>query len=122
MRNLLALATILFLSSCKDDFSKEKYDVSFYFENETNDNLSLSVFETNDTKSWEGILIEPNATFNLPFNIKKDIGTAEGGFIIQATLARGDTLSLNTGYYTNYQFQGENSVNFIISNSEIKSF
>ncbi|AWV98291.1 hypothetical protein [Arcticibacterium luteifluviistationis] len=120
MRNLLVLATILFLSSCEDDFSKEKYDVSFYFENQTNQNLSLSVFETNNVKSWEDIPIEPNGSFNFRFNIKKDIGAAEGGFIIQAILAKGDTLSLNTGYYTNYQFQGESQANFSISSSEIK--
>ena len=85
MKNAFVLIVIaLSLSSCEENFAKDKFDVLFTFKNTTNEAINLSVSEIINRISWEKSL-SPKGTFELKFNIKEDIKAAEGGFIIKAT-------------------------------------
>lgn len=117
MKNLLLILLVLSLFGCKDNFSREKYDVSLYFENATQTNLILSVTEVNNKIKWTDKEILPNESFTISFNIKKDIGIPEGGFVYKAYFSDGDSTVINTGYFTNYQFQGKNPAYYKITKS-----
>jgi hypothetical protein len=115
MKNSTLIFVIFGMFSCTDDFTKEEYDVSLNFENKTTENIKISVFETNNQIKWENNKVDPNENLNIYFNIKKDIGTSEGGFVFKAFFQNGDSIISNTGYFTNFQFQGKNPIYYKVS-------
>ena len=120
MKNpLLLLLFVLIFSSCEEKFSNKKYDVQFNIENSLNEAIRVEIVEINESKIWFNDALKPDDNFEVNFNIKKDIGLSEGGFIIRAIKRNSDSLILNTGYFTNYQIQGNSTKYFVIKEGKI---
>ncbi|MBK6979937.1 MAG: hypothetical protein IPH28_24925 [Cytophagaceae bacterium] len=114
MKYLIIAIAIGFLS-CKDDFAKEKYDVNLNFEKKTQSKIKLTILEINNKIKWEKKEILTNGKLSINFNIKRDIGSPEGGFIFKAYFEDGDSIVTNTGYYTNYQFQDKSPIYYNVT-------
>ena len=119
MKYLLMFFLLVNLSTCEERFGKEKYDVSLHFTNTTSETVELSVNEVNNKIKWDQT-ISPSQTYEIKFNIKKDIISHEGGFIYKAKFANGETIEENTGYFTNHQFQAKNPSYIDINKSGFK--
>lgn len=119
MKNPLLLLFVLIFSSCEEKFSNKKYDVQFNIENSLNEAIRVEIVEINESKIWFNDALKPDDNFEVNFNIKKDIGLSEGGFIIRAIKRNSDSLILNTGYFTNYQIQGNSTKYFVIKEGKI---
>jgi hypothetical protein len=119
MKNIL-IFLVLIISSCEDKLTTEKYDVSFNIENSLNKSIRVEIFEINEGKTWSNDDLKPNDIFEVYFNIKKEIGQSEGGFIIRAIKYNSDSLILNTGYFTNYQIQGNRTKYFVVKEDKIE--
>jgi hypothetical protein len=119
MKNPLLLLFVLIFSSCEEKFSNKKYDVQFNIENSLNEAIRVEIVEINESKIWFNDALKPDDNFEVNFNIKKDIGLSEGGFIIRAIKRNSDSLILNTGYFTNYQIKGNSTKYFVIKEGKI---
>ncbi|NIJ53271.1 hypothetical protein [Dyadobacter arcticus] len=120
MKKTIFVLSFLFLFSCEDRLYKEKYDIEFLITNKTATVISeLKIDGDYGTKVWIIKNIEPGKIERLKLNIKRDLRIPEGGFMITALLARGDTLSLNTGYFTNWSYQGPNPSRFNVYEDRI---
>lgn len=114
----MILVCLLF-TSCEERYSNVKYDVTFNVVNKSSLTIKLDIVEINQNKFWRDNELEPEDSFEVSFNIKKDIDEAESGFLIKAFKPCGDSIVLNTGYFTNYQIQGKASQYYIISDNKI---
>lgn len=94
-----------------------KSDVALHFQNTTTETVDLSVREVSGSVQWEKV-IPPGESQLILFNIKNDLNKSEGGFIYKATFSTGETFELNTGYFTNSQFQQKNPSFIKIGKSE----
>jgi hypothetical protein len=121
MKNLIIFLMFIISFSCKKDFGKEKYDVSLNFQNATQSKIRLSIFEINNKIKWENKEVSPNENLNIIFNVKRDIGNSEGAFIFKAYFVDGDSTILNSGYFTNFQFQDKNPKYYKVSKKGFES-
>jgi hypothetical protein len=117
----LIICTVTLTLSCEDKLYKEKYDVNVSITNKTNSPIAEIKFDgANGAKVWVFRDTQPGKTEELKFNIKRDFKVPEGGFMITAISADGDSLSLNTGYFTNWYYQGPIPAKFNIYNDRIE--
>lgn len=101
--------------TCEDKFYKKKFDTKFTITNNTNKVVSEIEIDANyGVKVWTFKNTQPGTTEKLRFNIKRDIRRSEGAFIITAFFSTTDSVTLNTGYYTNGYFLEENPTDFHI--------
>ena len=122
MRKIIFVLAILLNLSCEDRLSKEKYDVKFYLTNKTKATIPEIKVESITTikKVWSFKNVEPGKVETLSFNIKRDLGVSEGGFLITAYLNEKDSLQLNDGYFTNGQYLDAVSTKFSIYENKIE--
>ncbi|MCE6989231.1 hypothetical protein [Dyadobacter sp. CY323] len=121
MRQILPILILLFICSCEDKLYKDKYDIEFYITNKTKHVIpELKIDGANGAKVWILKNLEPENTEKLRFNIKRDLRISEGGFIFSAVKIDGDSLVLNTGYFTNWGYAPPNPSLFYINDDRIE--
>lgn len=121
MKKLLLGLLFLSVLACKDDFSEEKYNVKLDVTNRTEKVIPIiKVDGANGAKTWLFKNVSPGQTESVLFNIKDDFKTPEGGIILTAFLSKSDSISLNTGYFTNYQYQGPKPSSFGVYDTKIE--
>ncbi|WP_235159383.1 hypothetical protein [Dyadobacter sp. CY351] len=124
MRAFMAYASTLFLfsliSSCNDKFYKEKYDVEMLFTNKTDSTIAeIKIDGANGAKVWTFKNVQQGKTEKIIFNIMRELKVPEGGFMLTASLNDTDSIYLNTGYFTNWSYQGPIPAKFNIYKNRI---
>lgn len=121
MNRIIAVLIALSHFSCEDKYCKEKYDVELSVTNKTDTIIpKITVDAANGAEVWTFQNVEPGKTKRFTFNIKRDLGIAEGGVFLTAFWNTKDSVTLNTGYFTNWQYQAPNPGSFDIFGSKIE--
>lgn len=121
MKQFLLILILLTMCSCEDRFYKDKYDIEFLIINKTKNVIpELRIDGANGAKVWILTNLVPERTAKLRLNIKRELRISEGGFIFSTVLTNGDSLSLNAGYFTNWDYTGPNPSIFNIYEDRIE--
>lgn len=121
MKKIIGFLIILSHFSCEDKHYKKKYDVELTITNKTDTVIpKISVDAGNGAKIWVFPNVKPGGSEHFSFNIKRDLGIPEGGLILTAFWNKQDSTTLNTGYFTNWQYQAPNPGSYDIFRSKIE--
>jgi hypothetical protein len=112
---------IVTLLSCEDKFYKDKYDIEFHIINKTKSVIpEIKINGAEGAKTWTFKNLDPEKSEKIEFNIKRDLRISEGGFEFSAVTMTGDSLTLNTGYFTNWYYGASNPSIFNIYDDRIE--
>lgn len=121
MKIIITVLIVLAYFSCEDKYYNEKYDVELSVTNKTDTIIpKISIDAANGVRVWAFQNVGPGKTERFSFNIKRDLGIAEGGLVLTAFWNTKDSVALNTGYFTNWQYQAPNPGSFDIFGSKIE--
>jgi len=116
----LMLCAIYGMVCCNDKFYKDKYDVALSITNKTDTIIREAKIDgAKGAKVWVFKNIQPGRTEVTVLNIKRELKVSEGGFIISAMINNQDTISISTGYFTNWSYQGPIPASFNIYRDSI---
>jgi hypothetical protein len=122
MKKILTILIILSHFSCEDKYEKDKYDVELSVTNKTDSVIpKISINAGNGAEIWVFQNVKPGSSEHFVFNIKRDLGIAEGGLILTAFWNKQDSVTLNTGYFTNWHYQAPNPGSFDIFGDKIET-
>jgi len=119
MRKIILLLSVICILSSKEDFTDPKRDIELVITNKSDKTIpKIKVDGVDGIRSWTFENVASGKSESITYNIKKDFKRAEGGIIITSFKYVSDSITLDTGYFTNYQYNGPTS--FSIYDSEIK--
>jgi hypothetical protein len=121
MKQLILI--IFALTSCnnEDRFYKKKFDTQFSMTNKTNRVIQeIRIDAYYGKKVWTFADLKQEETRELRFNIKRDIRYPEGSFEITALFSDKDSVTINTGYFTNWGYVASSPSNFRIYDDRIE--
>ncbi|QRR03783.1 hypothetical protein [Dyadobacter sandarakinus] len=118
----ILLSALAGVTSCDDQFDKQKYDFQLSVVNKTSSIIpKVRIDGANGRKTWTLTDLPAGETKEINVNIRRDLGVPEGGFIITAYLSSTDSVTLNSGYFTNWQYQGPQPARFGIYSGQIRN-